>query len=175
MKTVAIISVITFVLIFGGVTMIGTQLGNAVPTAPTPHLAAEDYEAAERVFADLARERDRIQRQREDLVDLQQQAAVQEKILDRSRRRLEAVIAELDAKQSVYLEERERSATHLARMYEAMKPGQAASIMAALESELVLEIMVRMKERQAARILARMDPGYAAGISTSLSAYGSDR
>ena len=175
MKTVAIISVITFVLIFGGVTMIGTQLGNADPTAPTPHLAAEDYEAAERVFADLARERDRIQRQREDLVDLQQQAAVQEKILDRSRRRVEAVIAELDAKQSVYLEERERSATHLARMYEAMKPEQAASIMAALESELVLEILVRMKERQAARILARMDPGYAAGISTSLSAYGSDR
>ena len=175
MKTVAVISVITFVLIFGGVLLIGAQLGNSTHAVAVPNLAAEDYEAAERVFSDMAVERDRIQREREELIGLRQNVAVQEKVLDESRKQLEAVIAKLDAKQNTYIEERERSATRLAKMYEAMKAQQAAPIMASLELEIVLEIMARMKERPAAKILAHMDPGYAARISTHLSARGSSR
>ncbi|RKZ11489.1 hypothetical protein DRQ50_13520 [bacterium] len=175
MKTVAVISVITFVLIFGGVLFISMQLGNSANAIALPDLAPEDYEAAERVFADMAVERDRIQREKEELVLLRQNVAVQDKVLQDSRKQLEAVISKLEAKQSDYIQERERSATRLAKMYEAMKPAQAAPIMGALELEIVLEIMSRMKERQAAKILAKMDPGFAAQVSTHLSARGSTR
>ncbi len=175
MKTVAIISVITFVLIFGGVLLITTQLSASANAVALPDLAPEDYEAAERVFADMSVERDRIQREKEELVLLRQNVAVQDKVLQDSRRQLEAVISKLEAKQTAYVEEREKSATRLAKMYEAMKPEQAAPIMGSLELEIVLEIMSRMKERPAAKILSKMDPGFAAQISTHLSARGSSR
>lgn len=175
MKTVAVISVITFVLIFGGVLFISMQLSQSAQAVALPELAPEDYEAAERVFADMAVERDRIQREKEELVLLRQNVAVQEKVLDDSRKQLEAVIAKLESKQVAYVEEREKSAARLAKMYEAMKPDQAAPIMGALELEIVLEIMARMKERPAAKILSKMDPGFAAQVSTHLSARGSSR
>ncbi|MFO7607701.1 MAG: hypothetical protein R6X35_00700 [Candidatus Krumholzibacteriia bacterium] len=172
MKSVAIISVITFVLIFGGVLLLSTHLQQAASATALPELAAEDYEAAERVFQDMAVERDRIQREKEELLRLRQDVAVQEKVLDQSRQKLQAVIAELESRQAGFVEERERSATRLAKMYEAMKPEQAAPILGALEMDVIIEIMTRMKERPAARILARMDAGLAAQISTRLSSRG---
>ncbi len=172
MKSVAIISVITFVLIFGGVLLISTQLNQAASATALPDLEPADYEAAERVFQDMALERDRIQREKEELLSTRQSVAVQEKVLEQSREKLLAVIAELEARQSEYVAERERSATRLAKMYEAMKPDQAAPILGAMDMEVILEIMTRMKERQAAKILASMDAGLAAQISTRLSTRG---
>ena len=175
MKSVAIISVITFVLIFGGVLLVSTQLQQATGAPALPELEPADYEAAERVFRDMAVERDRIQREKEELLAMRQAVAVQEKVLEQSRQKLEAVIAELEARQSGYVEERERSATRLAKMYEAMKPEQAAPIIAALEMDVIIEIMTRMKERPAAKILGKMDAGLAARISTRLSTKGGAR
>ncbi|HPF70697.1 MAG TPA: hypothetical protein PLQ13_08520 [Candidatus Krumholzibacteria bacterium] len=172
MKSVAIISVITFILIFGGVLLVSMQLNQASGAAALPDLAPADYEAAERVFQDMAAERDRIQREKEELLQTRQSVAVQEKVLEQSRQRLESVIAELEQKQAVFAQEREASAARLAKMYEAMKPEQAAPIIAALEMDVILDIMSRMKERPAAKILAKMDAGLAAQISTRLSAQG---
>ncbi|MCP4572089.1 MAG: hypothetical protein GY838_07015 [bacterium] len=172
MKSVAIISAITFVLIFGGVLLVGMQLQGGPSVAAVPDLAPEDYEAAERVFADMAVERDRIQREKESLVMLRNDVAVQEKILEASRGQLVATIAKLEAKQTSYVEERGRSAVRLAKMYEAMKPGEAAPILGTLDMEIVVEIMSRMKERPAAKVLAKMDPRLAAQVSTRLSARG---
>lgn len=172
MKSVAIISVITFVLIFGGVLLISTQLHQAASATALPDLDPADYEAAERVFQDMAVERDRIQREKEELLQTRQAAAVQEKVVAASIERLQGVIAELESKQAVYAEERERSAAKLAKMYEAMKPNQAAPIMSALDLEIILDIMSRMKERQAAKILANMDAGLAAQVSTRMSMKG---
>jgi flagellar motility protein MotE (MotC chaperone) len=172
MKSVLIISVITFVLIFGGVVVISSQLNRVAAGSESPELAPEDYAAAERVFHDMAVERDRIQRDKEELLALQQTVAVQEQVLERGRESLLAVIKKLDQKQQEYIAERERSATKLAKMYEAMKPQQAAPIISALELDIILDIMSRMKERQAAKILAKMDAGLAAQVSTRMSLKG---
>ena len=120
MKSVLIISVITFVLIFGGVVVISSQLNRAAGGGVNPELTAEDYAAAERVFHDMAVERDRIQQDKEELLALRQTVAVQEQVLERGRESLLAVIKKLDQKQQDYIEERERSANKLAKMYEAM-------------------------------------------------------
>ena len=50
---------------------------------------------------------------------------------------------------------------------------QAAPILSALELDIILDIMSRMKERPAAKILARMDAGLAAQVSTGMSLKGS--
>lgn len=172
MKSVIIISIITFVLIFGGVVVVSQSLNKVAMGGVMPDLAPEDYQAAERVFQDMAVERDRIQQEKEELLTLRQTVAVQEKALDAGRERLEAVIAKLEAKQSEYVQERERSAEKLAKMYEAMKPQQAAPILSALDIDIVLDIMSRMKERPAAKILSYMDAGLAAQVSTRMSLQG---
>ena len=172
MKSVLIISVITFALIFGGVVVVSSQLNKAAQGGSNPELAAEDYAAAERVFHDMAVERDRIQQDKEELMALRQSVAVQEQVLEQGRESLMSVIKKLEQKQIEYIEERERSATKLAKMYEAMKPNQAAPIIGALEMDIILDIMGRMKERQAAKILAKMDPGLAAQVSTRMSLKG---
>ena len=172
MKSVIIISVITFILIFGGVVVVSQNLDKVAMGGVIPDLAPEDYQAAERVFLDMAVERDRIQQEKESLLALRQSVSVQEKVLEQGRAQLQAVISKLDAKQSEYIEERERSAAKLAKMYEAMKPAQAAPIISALELEIILDIMTRMKERPAAKILSHMDPGLAAQVSTRMSLKG---
>ncbi len=172
MKSVIIISVVTFILIFGGVLVMSGQLNKAAMGAGAPNMGPEDYEAAERVFRDMAIERDRIQQDKEELLALGQTVAVQEQVLNLSREQLLMVIKKMETKQQEYIEERERSAVKLAKMYEAMKPAQAAPIMQALDMEIILDIMGRMKERQAAKILAKMDAGLAAQVSTRMSLKG---
>jgi len=172
MKSVIIVSAVTFILIFGGVLVMSGQLNKAAMNAGLPNMGPEDYEAAERVFRDMAMERDRIQQDKEELLTLGQTIAVQEQVLNLSREQLMMVIKKLDAKQQDYIEERERSAVKLAKMYEAMKPAQAAPIMQALDMEIILDIMGRMKERQAAKILQKMDAGLAAQVSTKMSLKG---
>lgn len=172
MKSVVIISLVTFVLIFGGVVVLSTQLNKASQNGGLPDMGPEDYEAAERVFQDMAVERDRIQQEKEELLALGQSVAVQEQVLNLSREQLLATIKKLEARQKEYVEERERSAVKLAKMYEAMKPAQAAPIISALDMDIILDIMSRMKERPAAKILAKMDPGLAAQVSTRMSLKG---
>lgn len=172
MKSVIIISVITFLLIFGGVVVMSTQLNKAASGGMSPNLAIEDYEAADRVFRDMSTERDRIQQEKEELLSLKQAVAVQEQVLEQSRVKLMTVIQKLETRQKEYVDERERSANKLAKMYEAMKPAQAAPIMSVLDLEIILDIMGRMKERQAAKILSKMDAGLAAQVSTRMSLKG---
>ncbi len=172
MKSVLIISALTFALIFGGVVLMSTRLKEAATAASGPELVATDYEGTERVFHDLATERDRIQREREELALLQQAAAAQQTLLAQEREQLLEVIAKLEARQQAYATERDQSAAKLATMYEAMKPSQAAPIISALELDIILDIMSRMKERPAAKILAHMDAGLAAQVSTRMSLRG---
>jgi len=172
MKSVLIISVITFVLIFGGVVVISSQLNQAANQGVNPELAPEDYAAAERVFHDMAVERDRAQQDKEELLALSASNAVQAQVLEQGRESLMAVIKKLDQRQQEFVEARERSAAKLAKMYEAMKPQQAAPIISALEIDIILDIMTRMKERPAAKILAKMDAGLAAQVSTRMSLKG---
>ncbi|MFO7653899.1 MAG: hypothetical protein R6X25_08775 [Candidatus Krumholzibacteriia bacterium] len=172
MKSVIVISLITFVIIFGGVVLMSAHLGHAARQSTEPELGSEDHGAAGRLFEDIARERDRLQREREQVVRLQQSAAVQQEALERTRNSLGAVVARLESRQQQYAAERELSAQKLAKMYESMKPDSAAPILAALDLEIIIDVVSRMKERPAARILSYMDAGLAAQISTRMSRQG---
>ncbi len=173
MKTVLAFSVVSFLLIFGGVVLTTQHLQGALgPAAEGPQLDEADDAAADRLLADLALERDRIQVEKERLADLGRQVGGQQKLLAEARENLERVVADLRAEQSVLVEEKERSARRLAKMYEAMKPDKAAPILASLDLDIVLEIMTRMKERPAAKIMSHLDAGLAAEISAQMSPRG---
>ena len=172
MKSVLIISVVTFFLIFGGLAVLSNRLGGEGPDQRAA-LVPGDQPDTEVLMKGLEAERVMIRSEMDELVTLRQAVAVQERILAEGRAELAAMISEIEAQQRILGQEQERAAVRLAKMYENMKPAQAAPILSNLEMATILDIMQRMKEREAARILAKMDAGLAAAISTELSMGGS--
>ncbi len=173
MKSIVIISVITFALIFGGIVVLSGVIPQARTAAPAvAGLTPEDLASAERAFADLEVERDRVQRDKEDLLTLRTRQAVEEKMLADHQALLQGMLDSLRVTTIGLDDTHARAADKLAKLYEAMKPDKAAPILATLEMDIVLDIIRRMKERPAARILANMDAGLAAQISARLSGKG---
>ncbi|MHB8079068.1 MAG: MotE family protein [Candidatus Krumholzibacteriia bacterium] len=173
MKSIVIISIITFVLIFGAIVVLSgviPQARTAAPAVAGP--SPQEIADAERAFADLAVERDRVQRDKEDLLALRTHEAVETKMLADQQALLRGMLDSLRVTTAGLDGTRARAADKLAKMYEAMKPDKAAPILATLEMDIVLDILQRRKERPAARILAYMDAGLAAQISARLSEKG---
>ena len=169
MKSVLIISAVTFVLIFGGVAMLVLQLGHGSAAGEAAVGGVADAEASARVLRDLQLERDRLQREREQLASRRASFAVQEQVLAQACAKMQEMVGKLETGRQAQSTRREEAAVKLAKMYETMSPQKAAPILASLEPDITLDIMRRMKERQAAAVLACMDAGIAAQISTRLS------
>ena len=53
----------------------------------------------------------------------------------------------------------------LAKIYEAMRPEEAAPILARMDDEEIVEILLRMRQRSAAKLMSNLDPVIAARIS----------
>ncbi len=62
-------------------------------------------------------------------------------------------------------EERQKNLRRLANIYAAMKPADAAPIMARLDETEVTHILMRMRQRNAAKIMSEFDPALSARIS----------
>lgn len=166
MKSVIVVSVMTFVLIFGGVAFISNQVRREA--GPDPELLAERQEL-ESLRIGLDAELADASRVRERLRALRAASATQHALLSQAQARLDSLVGDLESRRRDLDEDRDRSAAHLAKVYENMKPAQAAPILAGLEMHTVVDILGRMRERNAARILASMDPQSAAAISARLS------
>jgi flagellar motility protein MotE (MotC chaperone) len=167
MKSVVIISTVTFLLIFGGIVVLGLQLAQHSPSDELGD--PEDRAANQRLLLNIETERDRLQLEREHLAGFKQSQAAREVIMDKVHAQLVEVVGKIEQKQDAYLTEQDTAANKLAKMYEAMKPAKAARILAAMDIEVTLAILARMKERPAAKILSYMDAGHAARLSTRLS------
>ncbi|MBD3221082.1 hypothetical protein GF314_07535 [bacterium] len=167
MKSVVIISTVTFLLIFGGIAVLALQLAQHSPSDDIDD--PQDRAASQRLLLNVEAERDRLQREREHLAGFKQSQAAREVVMDKVHAQLVEVVGKIDQKQDAYLDEQDTAASKLAKMYEAMKPAKAATILAAMDMEVTLAILARMKERAAAKILSYMDAGHAARLSTRLS------
>ena len=103
--------------------------------------------------------------------DLEQRAA----LLEAAETRIDEKIAELEnLKESLeallvqHDEQEERQLQSLVKIYESMKPKDAARIFEELDMVVLLEVIARMKERKTAPILAQMDPRRAKSITLEL-------
>lgn len=174
MRSVWVISTITFGLIFGGLALTSSHIAETITRPVAADSAASSASHANLIAPDqptTATEAE-VEQTKDELLALRQTLAVQQQTLRLAQQNLAATAAKLDTAQLQYRATNDRSARKLAKVYEAMKPAKAAPILASLELDIVLEIIARMKERQAARILAHMDAGLAARISARLSSQG---
>ena len=175
MKTILIVSTLTFLVLFGTIIMTSGMLENAV-TGRLGELLAPVTGGGDKTLDEtlgrLALERDALQRQREELALRGSALDVEQKAFDEAQTRLQALATQIAAAQGVLEATHDAEIVKLAKVYEAMKPASAAPILASLDMEIVLEIMSRLKDRQAARILAFMTPALAAEISARMSPSG---
>jgi flagellar motility protein MotE (MotC chaperone) len=115
-------------------------------------------------------------RQRREELDARDTAlAARESLLAAAGQKLSARVAELQGLQkkleSLDAARREREDTRwkgLVKVYEAMKPRDAATIFNDLETPVLLQVVDRMKEAKAAPVLAAMQPDKARDLTTKL-------
>jgi flagellar motility protein MotE (MotC chaperone) len=120
----------------------------------------------------------RLSGRREALEQRSRQMAMREKILQATENRIDNKIGELKKLEGrikgLLLEhdkEAEEQIKSLVKVYENMKPKEAARIFEELEMDILLDVTERMKEVKMAKVLAAMDPKKAKTLTVRLATH----
>ena len=107
--------------------------------------------------------------QRRQELDLRARRMDEREILLRAaERRIEEQVGELKALLLQQEEQADGQYKSLVKIYETMKPKDAARIFEEMDLAVLMPVVVRMKERKTAPILAKMNPVKATAITTEL-------
>lgn len=157
----------------GGMNVASAAAPNAAPaaapgagaTAPLAPLGPIDNQELLQHFADRRAE---IERRTKEMEQREALLAAAEKRIDQKVAEMEKVRADIqklmnqgDEKQSAQLES-------LVKIYETMKPKEAARIFEELDMPVLLGVIQKMKEQKTAPILAAMDPTKAKEVTAAL-------
>jgi flagellar motility protein MotE (MotC chaperone) len=140
------------------------------PSAPTPStLGTAAVSESEKIILQELRQR------RKELDTRESDLAARESMLAASEQKLAARVGELQALQK-NLEGLDASRKQkedagwqgLVKMYEAMKPKDAATIFNELSMPVLLQVLDRMKDAKAAQVMAAMSPDEARDVTSEL-------
>lgn len=152
-------------------------VNEAVPAAPAVAPApvdiieqrASEYNIRERDVLDSLAER------RKKLDQLEKDMALREKVLQATEQRIDQKLTELNGMSTelkdmlvTYDKEENAKITSLVKVYEAMKPKDAARIFDELDMDILLMVVDRMSERKVAPVLAAMSPQKAKDLTQQL-------
>ncbi|HYD30405.1 MAG TPA: hypothetical protein VEB64_06045 [Azospirillaceae bacterium] len=110
---------------------------------------------------DLERRAKELERREALLVAAEQRFDQKVDELQKLRQEIQSLLRTVDEKQAAQLES-------LVKIYESMKPKEAARIFEAMDLPVLLDVMERMKESKMAPILASMDPMKAKEVTIAL-------
>jgi flagellar motility protein MotE (MotC chaperone) len=147
----------------------------AAAASPTPTKSAEvpsnipEYSEAElAVLQGLSSRREELERRGADLDQ-------REALLKAAEHRIEAKVEELKQLQGAmealvrkYDDEEDARKKSLVKIFETMKPAEAARIFEQMDLPILLDIIERMKERNAAPVLAQMHPARAKQVTAEI-------
>lgn len=135
------------------------------PTVPDPF----DYTDEEvDVLQQLAKRREEIEKRARQLDEREALIQAAEQRMDQKMaelKALQAMVEDLLKKQS---EEQEAELKSLVKLYENMKPKDAAQVFEEMDMDVLLDVVERMNERKAAPILALVTPTRAKEITYEL-------
>lgn len=148
----------------------GTATGAAADTAPAPRRqVAEGGRVSEDDLVRELAERRRALDERERALD------EREALLAAAEGRIEEKLAEMETLRGqiedmlgVMDDARQEQLGSLVRIYESMRPGDAADIFDGLDQEVLINVLEQMREQKAAAILANMNPGRAREVTREL-------
>jgi flagellar motility protein MotE (MotC chaperone) len=159
-----------------GVSTTPTALSTAATQPPSEPAAQPSQDAGPPPVTDAERALLLELRQRRQELDARDAAlTARESMLLAAEHKLTARVAELQALQkklevleAARKEREDVSWQGLVKLYEAMKPRDAATIFNDLEMPVLLQVVDRMKEAKAAPVLAAMQPGKARDLTARL-------
>lgn len=147
---------------------------NVQPQNPNISLSAGD--TADRRYTEIELELlQKLSRRREELNVWEANLQIKEAALDATEQRIDEKIQQVEAmKKAVsealaeYNQIEDAELTSLVKIYENMKPAEAARIFDELERPILILIIDRMSEKKAAPILAAMNPRRAKMVTVDL-------
>ncbi|MDR3533179.1 MAG: hypothetical protein P4L90_21800 [Rhodopila sp.] len=138
------------------------------PAPPAPDATPPISESEKALLQDLRQRRQELDR-RADAI------ATRESVLVATEKRLAARVTELQALQrklegldAAQKQKEETGWQGLVKVYEAMKPRDAATIFNDLSMPVLLQVLDRMKDAKAASVLAAMNPDKARDVTAEL-------
>ena len=144
--------------------MLLAGLALAMPALAQP--AAPDPEQA--LLADLRKRRQELDARETAIAERATLLAAVEKRVNARLDELKKIQEQLEQQRREAQEQGAAKLAGLVKMFETMKPKEAAAIMAEQETPLVAQLLGQMKDAKAAAILAALPPEKARGITARL-------
>lgn len=140
----------------------------ATPAAPA---AAPDprVEAERALLESLRTRRQEIERRGEEIAQRELLLAAAERRVEQRLEEMRAIQTRLETESRARDQREEAGIRQLVRVYEAMRPRDAAAILDELEMPVLLQVMDRMRDAKAAPVLAAMRPDRARAVTAELS------
>lgn len=144
----------------------------ATKAAPPPPGGASDPGALSQTEMDVLQ---KLTERRNGLDNREKDIERRESLLKAAEDQIERKISEMRTLQNTiegllrqYNDQEDNKMRSLVKIYENMKPKEAAKIFEQLDMPIMLEVVERMKEQKVAPILAEMDPAKARTITSEL-------
>jgi len=141
--------------------------GNARPSGPPPP-PPEVSDSEREILLDLRNRRAQLDAREATLVSREAVLSAAEKRLAARVDQLTALQARLEDLEKARKERELANWNGLVKLYETMKPRDAAMIFNDLDKQVLLQVLDRMKESKAAPVLAAMQPDRARQITAAL-------
>ena len=136
----------------------------AAPPSPTSTMTQSELDVLQK-----------LSDRRKQLDGREQEIARREELLKAASEQIDRKVAELKTLQSTiqnllqqYNDQEDNKMRSLVKIYENMKPKEAAKIFEQLDMSILLDVVERMKEQKVSPILAEMDPSKAKNVTTEM-------
>jgi len=169
MKELIIFSILSFFLIITGVLFYMGFI--TVDPAPQTNIRAQlssDVGELKMQLTAMEAKKVNIDRKKKGILVLESDLEVERKVLSDSRKQLVNYLDRIETALGERDKERLGRITKLAKLYNSMKPKEAAVIASSLKVELLVEIISKMKERKAAGLMESLPPALASTVSRKL-------
>jgi flagellar motility protein MotE (MotC chaperone) len=120
------------------------------------------------LLKELSKRREKLENERKDLTTREQVLKATENKIDQKVIELKSLQTQLEELMKQYDKKEQGKILSLVKIYETMKPKDAAKIFNELEMPVLLKVVSNMKEVKVAPIIAAMDPAKARNISIEL-------
>jgi flagellar motility protein MotE (MotC chaperone) len=145
----------------------------SVPSMPAPEVDAEDTSPAEmEVLKQLSSRRAALDKRAQTLDTREVLIKVGEQRVDQKIKEMETLRLQLQGMVDQISGNQQTQISNLVKIYETMKPQEAAKIFEALEMPILLGVIQRMKPKSTAPIMAAMAPEKAKEITVALTKEG---
>jgi flagellar motility protein MotE (MotC chaperone) len=154
-----------------GAALLAAEPAAGPQTAPA-RVADDDggsFTAAEvEVLQDLRQRRAAIDRRARELAEREALLQAAEKQIERKLQELKQLQSAIEASLKRHGDEEEQRRQGLVKLFEGMKPVEAARIFEQMELQQLVDIIERMKQRSASPILAQLNPVRARQVAAEL-------